>query len=151
MTTFYELLTLIPGTLTDEEAQVVSDSIRQRLEQHGAAVGKHQIWEKRKLAYPVDHVRQGVYIVSEFDLAAEKLNALERDLQLDKALLRHQIVKAYRKTAEDLEREARHAASERVAERKAVEPVKPTAETRKISKEELDEKLAEILTDDIVK
>lgn len=151
MKTFYELISLLPGTLSDEEAQAITASILQCCEKAGAAVIKHGIWEKRKLAYPITGIRQGTYIVTEFDLESNALPALERTLQLDKAILRHQIIRAHKKTAREIEQEAR---------RKVEEDRPHAAESRKamampagepISSEKLEEKLEEILSDDMTK
>lgn len=147
MSTRYELLTLLSGTLSDEELEKANQMLRQLLEQHGARVLKHVVWERRKLTYPILQVRQGVYLLSEFDLEPQRMVELDRLLNLNTTVLRHQILKAHIKTAKELEREAK------ARERLTVSPEqpKPAEERPAISEQELEKKLAEILTDDMVK
>lgn len=148
MQTFYELTALLPGTLSDEETESTTAALRKLLEEHGAIVAKHGIWEKRKLAYPVNHIRQGTYVITEFDMEPAEVAAVERTLQLEKAVLRHIIVKAHKKTAKEMEQEARRRTEhlEKPVERQPARPAEPIKE---ISKEELEEKLEEILKDDM--
>lgn len=148
MQTFYELTALLPGTLPDEETESTTAALRKLLEEHGAVIAKHGIWEKRKLAYPVNHIRQGTYVVTEFDMEPAEVAAVERTLQLEKAILRHIIVKAHKKTAKEMEQEARRR-TEHFAKRAERQPVQPTEPVKEISKEELEEKLEEILKDDM--
>lgn len=147
-TTYYELLTLLPGNLSDEETVQAGENLRKHLDKHQATVMKHLLWERRRLAYPVKKMKQGVYFVTEFDMEPSKLAALESDLRLDKSVLRHQIIKAFRKSAKQLEQEARSRAA--VAERP--KPAKLVEETAPaMTGEELDEKIEEILTEDMTK
>lgn len=148
MQTFYELTALLPGTLPDEETESTTAALRKLLEEHGAVIAKHGIWEKRKLAYPVNHIRQGTYVVTEFDMEPAEVAAVERTLQLEKAVLRHIIVRAHKKTAKEMEQEARRR-TEHFAKRAERQPVQPTEPVKEISKEELEEKLEEILKDDM--
>ncbi len=148
MQTFYELTTLLPGTLTDGETESTIAALRKLLEEHGAVIAKHGIWEKRKLAYPVNHVRQGTYVVTEFDMEPAEVAAIERTLHLDKAVLRHIVVKAHKKTAKEIEQEARRR-TEHFARSTERQPEQPTEPVKEITKEELEEKLEKILKDDM--
>ncbi len=147
-TIYYELLTLLPGNLSDEETAQAGGNLRKHLDKHQATVMKHLLWERRRLAYPVRKMKQGVYFVTEFDMEPAKLDALDNDLRLDKFVLRHQIVKAFRKSAKQLEQEARGRTA--VAERpKPAQPAEVTAPA--MTGEELDEKIEKILTEDMTK
>lgn len=148
MQTFYELTTLLPGTLSDEETESTTAALRKLLEEHGAVIAKHGIWEKRKLAYPVNHVRQGTYVVTEFDMEPAEVAVVERTLQLDKMILRHIIIKAHKKTAKEMEQEARRR-TEQYAKPTERHPEQPAEPAKKITTEELEEKLEEILKDDM--
>lgn len=155
MTTYYELLTLLPGAVAEERMNAAIEKLRLLLEKYKATVEKHQLWERRKLAYPVGKERQGVYLISLFDMESTNIPALEREILLDKEFLRYQLVRAHRKTAKELEREARRVAEERMVGRTPEtadgrDTTVKEAPKREVSKEELEEKLAEILTDDMV-
>lgn len=147
---YYELISLLPGTLSDGDTQTAVDTLQKHLERFGAHILKHGVWERRKLAYPINRVRQGIYLVSEFDLEPAQTHALERALRLEKHILRHQLIKAHKKTAREIEQEARRKAEEReprfAEARKVVAPAAPA-----ITGQELEEKLEELLTDDMTK
>lgn len=146
--TYYELLTLLPGNLSDEEAVQAGENLRTYLDKHQATVMKHMLWERRRLAYPIKKMRQGVYVVTEFDMEPSRLAAFEKDLRLDKTVLRHQLIKAFRKSAKQLEQETRSRTA--IADRaKPAKPSKPAAPA--ITGEELEEKIEEILTEDMTK
>lgn len=145
----YELLALVAGTLSEEETASVQQIIRTILEKQSAQVSKQDVWEKRKLAYPVRKARQGTYLLFTFDVEPDVLGAIERALTLEKSVLRHQMVLAHQKTAKELEEESRRRASAREEKRAETSEAKPEQPT--ITAQELDEKLAEILTDDMVK
>ncbi len=148
---YYELLLLTPGTLADEQAGSVEQTALQLLETHGASVRSHGIFEKRKLAYPINHTKQGTYFVVEFDMEPARINALERALQLEKTILRHLLIKAHRKTAKEIEQETKYKAEEFDRARTATPAHPQPAAAPAITGAQLEEKLEEILTDDMTK
>ncbi len=150
MHTYYELLTLLSGNLSEEETQHASDAVRQFVEKHQAKILKHAVWDRRKLAYPINRARQGIYLVTELEMDPSQVNALDRALQLEKSVLRHQLVKAYHKTTRELAQEARQRESS-FARPPVRTPVAQEPAAPALSREELEEKLEEILTDDMVK
>lgn len=163
MTEHYELLYIIPGHKTEAEAKPAVEAVHQVLTKHGAAIGKTDFWGKRKLAYEINHLRQGYYDVVEFDLESIGLAALEKDLGLNDNVLRHQIVRRQVKSAETLAREEalrqriaakRQAEKDRLqvatmAEQQAPVQTKPE-ETGPVAPEQLEQKLEEILGSDKV-
>lgn len=154
----YELLTIFPGTQTDEEVQKSVQQLQDILSTHGATVTKHDFWGKRKLAYEIKHIRHGFYDLTEFDLERTNLNKLDAALRLNDLILRHQIIHRTVKSPERLAAEA--ALRERIAakrqaarENEPIAPSAPAAETTAapaaptgpLEKAKLEEKLEEIL------
>ncbi len=159
----YELLYIVPGTKTEEEARIEIPKVHALLATQGATNVKSDFWGKRKLAYEIDRVRYGYYDAVEFDLDSLKLSALEANLRLAEAVLRHQVVRrkvltAEQQTAAQQLRERiaarREAAKEKEAagmitqEEPAVKP--PAVPTGPVQKKQLEEKLEEILESDKV-
>ncbi|MBI3956458.1 MAG: 30S ribosomal protein S6 [Candidatus Kerfeldbacteria bacterium] len=152
----YELLAIVPGTLSDDEVQTAQQTVRTLLEKHSAQITKQEIWEKRKLAYPIRRIRQGNYFLFLFDIDAANIGALDRTLTLERGLLRHQIIIAHQKTAKELERESRRfaslaAARSEQATQESRQTARPEEQAPALTGKELDEKLEKILEDDIVK
>lgn len=163
MVQHYELMYILPGTKTDEEVQPIVAQVHGILQQHGANLTKTDFWGKRKLAYDIDHIRQGFYDLVEFDLEATKLNELDNVLRLDDQVLRHQIVRKELKTPEELAAEQalrdRIAAKRQEAKEKEQvadlvagqsEPKPEPIATGPVKADELAEKLEEILESDSV-
>src|SRR3989344_8133455 len=154
MTNHYELLYLVPATQTEEELIPVRDEVKQLINKLGGAVTSEDNLGKRKLAYPIKHVRYGYYLLYEFDLPGEHLQALNREFGLQQGVLRHQIVRrevsvaALKRRAERTERVA--AAASRAEAKTQDEAAKKVPDDKdKIRLEDLDDKLDELLEGDI--
>lgn len=165
MTEHYELLLIVPGTQTDEEAQATIAKLQEQLKGFGANITHHDFWGKRKLAYEINHFRHGFYDLTEFDMETAKVAELDNSLRLNDVVLRHQILVKKLKTPEELAAEAalreriaakRQAAREKeqaaavVAAAPATEPVIAAEPAGPIEKEQLDKKLEQMLKSDQV-
>lgn len=91
--TKYEALYIVRGELKDSEITKISDRFRKVVEDKGGTVSTAGKWEKRKLAYEIKGVKEGNYILMEFEAAAEVPAELSRLLRISDDIIRHQIVK----------------------------------------------------------
>ncbi|MBI4089790.1 MAG: 30S ribosomal protein S6 [Candidatus Kerfeldbacteria bacterium] len=159
----YELMAIFPATLSEEEVAAAQVKVKTALTERGAAIETDQDFGKRKLAYPIKHVRQGVYHVYNFRAPKLGLQKLGSELQLMPEVLRHLIMVRTVRTQAQLEAKAalreriqakRMAAEERAVAERTKEAIAAPAErpapapTREVSKEELEQKLEEILKDE---
>lgn len=163
----YEMMVIIPATLSDEEAAVAKTKIAGLLSSNSAKVTAEEDMGKRKLAYPINHIRQGFYHLYQFEAPSRSLKGLDAALWLAPEVLRHMITVRIVKTqaqidAENMLRErimAKRAAAEERAvadrhvkamEEKAVQEAQaaPKTPAREVTKEEFEKKLEEILTDE---
>lgn len=161
----YEILTLFSAKFSEEEIGGVAGRVTKLISDLGGRVAKEEHLGRRRLAYPIDHAKQGYYELVQFELDADKLASLERSLRLDQDVIRHQVIRLTIRRPEIVAAElalqeklrSRHLAETQAAEVKVApeppaEPIKPqTEEERQASLKALDEKLEEILTQDIVK
>jgi len=151
----YELLYIVPNQYTESELKDIKEKVEALLTKSGAVLGYQEFLGKKKLAYPINKVAHGYYLVVEFELADPSiLKEITNFLRLDKQILRSQIIIKKKITNEEIARQKREAQEERAepAREKSVEE-KPArkAEVKKPSFKNLDEKLDEILkTDDLV-
>ena len=149
----YELLYIIPNQYTDDEAAKIKDKVEDMLKGHGAAISVSENQGKKKLAYPINHVAHGYYILNEFELEdGTKLAEINNFLRLDKEILRAQVIIKKKLTAEQIEKQKKREAHRAKTEALKAETAKPAdkAESKKPTKN-LDEKLDEMLTtDDLV-
>jgi small subunit ribosomal protein S6 len=126
--------------------------VNKLISDQGGKITFEEFWGKHKLAYRVDGFRHGYYHLVEFDLEGPKLGEINNRLRLSNEVLRHQIIKKKRKTAADLEEEARIKA--KIAERRKAEDsaeetkkaaAKPVADDKRADLKDFDEELDKII------
>lgn len=150
----YELAWILPGVLTDEENKPINDEVIALLQEKGVS-GLTSIMAlgKKKLAYPIGQHRHGSYFAVEFDLLPNLLPTVQKFLKLNQQLVRFLIVVKNKLTAEQAARqELSRQKRVRAKENEEITKEAPkNKETQKISLEDLDKKLDEILNEDNLK
>lgn len=155
----YELLSVLSIKLNEEEQKKAVEKVIDLIKKEGGQVTKNEDWGRRKLAYQIKHERHGFYLLLEFDLMPNKLSVISKFLKLTPEILRYMMVQAKIRTEEEIAKERRikerRIAEEEkklkekiAAEEKPVE--KKPAKEKKISLEDLDKKLDEILKEDVI-
>ena len=88
MTTDYEVTYIIRPNLEEAEADARIEAIAESLRQSGAEVGEIEKLGKRRLAYEINDVREGYYVVMKFKSDAAQAKELERQLRLNEDVMR---------------------------------------------------------------
>lgn len=153
----YELLYILPAKHTEAEMEAITGKIKDTIVSTGAgAVEQHHLG-RRKLAYPIKHVRNGNYFLARFEAETPVIAKLNETFRLSGDILRHLIVHhdpRLTKIPSFVEEEAPR--REREEERRPEKPAAPIQQAPlqpakdKMSMEELDKKLDEMLTDDVM-
>lgn len=90
----YEMMILLEPTL-DEEAQI--DPLLERLQQvvaaHKGEVDHLDKWGRRRLAYEINDLTEGFYVVMQFRAESEATRELDRLLKLTEGVVRHLIIR----------------------------------------------------------
>jgi small subunit ribosomal protein S6 len=154
MTKKYELLYVLPAKYTEAEISQLSEKIKETVTSIGGAVSEVHHLGKRKLAYPINHVRHGNYVLAFFEADAAVLAKLNETLRLSADLLRHLIVERdpYLTQIPSLAETAEMRSEDDAPRERRPEPPRgrPTAAQKPISMEDLDKKLDEILTEEVL-
>ena len=87
--TEYEILLLLDPELADEKQAEAVDRLRGLIEQGGGTFERHDVWGRRRLAYPIDKKEEGVYHLVSFSSNAETLDEISRVLKIDDGVMRH--------------------------------------------------------------
>lgn len=87
--TEYEILLLLDPDLAEERQAEVVGRVQALIEQGGGTVERHDVWGRRRLAYPIQKKAEGVYHLVSFTAGAETLDELSRVLKIDDDVLRH--------------------------------------------------------------
>jgi small subunit ribosomal protein S6 len=92
----YELMLVLRPDLPDDRTQAVIDRTTRAIGGAGGQIVKVAPWGRRRLAYPIDHHREGSYHIILFEAPAESIQELERGLLITEELLRHLVTRVER-------------------------------------------------------
>ncbi len=155
MKNYYEFLGIVPGSLAENETEPVIKQITDFFVSQKAELIYNEYLGRRRLAYPIKHLRHGYYFLMEFYLSKGDLEEIEKKLRLNASLLRYLITKTKPKTREEREKEKMRQRSQQEKKDKKEKKLtksKISAGSKdegKISLKDLDKKLDEILEEKI--
>ena len=86
----YILRPSLEETEVDERANALAEDMKAR---GGELVGELEKMGKRRLAYEIDDVREGYYVVMKFRSEADGAKELERRMRLNDAILRALVIR----------------------------------------------------------
>ncbi|MGN0055408.1 MAG: 30S ribosomal protein S6 [Atopobiaceae bacterium] len=89
----YELLYFVDPTATEEARAGVSKRIEDAVTVDGGVIDNVEDWGKRKLAYEIDGLTEGDYILVNFHAAPTAIAELDRVLRISDTCKRHMIVR----------------------------------------------------------
>jgi len=109
----YELGFIFNPEVSEEQSSSILERIQQIVTNHDGQVVRVNQWGRRRLAYPIEHKRDGFYVFIDMILTPETVSELDRTLKVTEEVLRHIIIRRDPKAAqkEREEREARAAAT----------------------------------------
>ena len=135
---------ILPNRYTEEETTAIANNVSDLIKKQEGEITSTDNLGDLKLAYPIKKNSSGIYLVVEFNAPPEKIAVLEGIFKLTPEILRFQIVSKKLKTQADIEAERRR------HERKIEKKEAPKTPPPKVSLEELDKKLGEILGGEII-
>ena len=111
MTRDYELGIILNPEVSEEQARAILERVDSIVTNHDGEVVRVNQWGRRRLAYPIEHHRDGLYVFIDMILTPETVFELDRTLKVSEEVLRHLIKRRDPKTVqkEREEREARAA------------------------------------------
>ena len=83
----YEVLYVLNPNLTEEETQGIVEKFKTLIEQNGT-VDEMDEWGKRKLAYEIDYLSEGYYVLVKFTSGPEFPAELDRVLGITDGVIR---------------------------------------------------------------
>jgi len=94
MPTRYELLYILPTTLTDDEVGAQEVKLNGLLTKLGATVESTKRLGKFRLAYPIKKQRHGHYVMVMFTAETSAIAKIEENLRITPEVVRHIILRA---------------------------------------------------------
>jgi len=89
----YEGMFIIKPDLDKDLKKKTTDTISTVITKEGGTVDDFSEWGKNKLAYKIRRHKEGLYILTHFKLAPEKLDKLQKACNLNESILKTLIVK----------------------------------------------------------
>ncbi len=175
----YELLVLLPGGATEQEAATTFDEVKRIVQSFNGTITFEANLGRRSLGYTIAGSRSGSYVVVEFDILKNRVSELNEKLRIRKDVARFLIVTKRVKSAEELaedERIAKKIESRRKAKMEAdidtmekesskapaaktriareekrdhTTEAKPATPAKPKSMEEIDKEIEKLLSDDL--
>jgi small subunit ribosomal protein S6 len=103
----YELGIVVNPDVGDEQARAIVERITHVIAAHEGQVVRVNAVGRRRLAYPIDRHRDGLYFYFDLILEPESVAEIERSLRVNEEIIRHLIlVRDPRVVAQQREREA---------------------------------------------
>ena len=89
----YELVYITPPEITEEALADLHQQVAAVVDRFGGNIEKTENWGRRKLAYEINHQREGVYILEVINGPGTMLAELDRRLRVVDQVVRHMLVR----------------------------------------------------------
>lgn len=89
----YETVFVIRPDLEDEKYTEVIEKFKSIIENTGGEITNIDKWGKKRLAYEINHVKEGYYVVVKFNAKPETAEELDRVYKISDDIIRHIIVR----------------------------------------------------------
>lgn len=124
----YELGFILNPEVSEEQTSAILERIEKIVKNYDGQVVKVNQWGRRRLAYPIEHHRDGYYVFIDMILTPETVLELDRTLKVSEEVMRH-LVKRRDPKAVQKEREEREEREARAAAAATQTQASTTAET----------------------
>lgn len=89
----YELLVLVRPDFDDEKIASIIARYSEIITNMEGTIITAEKWAKRRLAYEINRIREGIYLIFVFKGTPELSDELDRLLKIDQEIMRHMIVR----------------------------------------------------------
>ena len=89
----YETIFILHPSFDEEAVTAAVEKFKGVIETEGGIIDNVDLWGKRRLAYEIDKVNEGVYVLVNFQAEAELPKELDRIFRITDGVIRHIIVK----------------------------------------------------------
>lgn len=90
----YELVIVYRPDIKEEALPASIEGVSKFISDHGGKVTSVNQWGRRKLAYAIQGMTEGNYVLTHFQGEPRLISALESNLKVSEAVLRHVVVRA---------------------------------------------------------
>jgi len=128
----YEILFIVRPDLDEEQLGAAVKTVETLIANLDGEHQKTDVWGRRRLAYEVDHLREGQFVLTDFRLDPARVPEMEATLKISEPVFRHLVVRKPEKVSAP----ARAAAAPPAAAEPEAAPVEePAATTAAVAEE----------------
>jgi small subunit ribosomal protein S6 len=88
----YESMIVFMPNLTEEEYTAAVDKVKSVVESDGGVIDNVDVWGKRRLAYEINKINEGYYVLFNFSAKPELPKELDRVLRISDKVVRHMTI-----------------------------------------------------------
>ncbi len=107
----YETMVLLSPELTDETVEEKISGFEKQVTEGGGEVLGVDRWGKKRLAYPINRQRHGIYFIVTYHAEPAVVSNIERDMRIDEQTWRYMTVRMDEALLRKLEKNAKSAAA----------------------------------------
>lgn len=89
----YELMYIMVPTLEGEALEAVMTKVTTLIESVNGTITEVKKWGKRRLAYEINDIKDGIYVVVTFDADPSSISEIDRVLKLTEEIIRFMITR----------------------------------------------------------
>lgn len=89
----YEGMFLLNNSKISPETGGATRPVQDLLAKHGASVVRCDVWDERKLAYPIKDQKRGTYVLAHFEAPPTNVKGLSHDLNINEDIMRALLVR----------------------------------------------------------
>ena len=93
ITRAYELMIIIDSDVVDIEIPKVISRTEALITEEGGRIASTDNWGRRRFAYEINHKAEGIYVVLDLTTTPESVAELDRQLNLNEAIVRTKITR----------------------------------------------------------
>lgn len=90
----YELAFIIQPNLDEEGVTNVVSKVEALISKVKGEIKTKNVWGRRRLAYPINNYREGVYVLFETNMPPASVTQVEQDLRLSEDVIRFLMFRA---------------------------------------------------------
>jgi small subunit ribosomal protein S6 len=89
----YEILYIVRPDVEETDLPEVTKRVDTLIESLEGNIQRTNVWGKRRLAYEVDHLKEGHYVLTDFQIEPGRVPEMEATLKISDTVFRHLIVR----------------------------------------------------------
>ncbi len=89
----YDIGFIINPELPEDEVKKVTESITKLIEEKGGVIEKLDEWGRKRLVYPIEKHKEGIYVFVNTEMDGDVVEEIERRMKLNEKIIRFIVVR----------------------------------------------------------